>query len=125
MKLFIVIALSAFAVAHPDGYYYDLKYEKFNINEIISVDNLLKAYALCFKGAGKCTPEGTDFKRWIPEAFQTSCAQCTENQRVLVAKCLKAIATKFPEDYSELCNVYDPQKHHEVEIQKFIAKYSI
>lgn len=64
MKLFIVLSLVVLAVARPDEYY-DLKYESFDVDEMVSNDRLLKAYALCFIGDGKCTAEGSDFKSKI------------------------------------------------------------
>lgn len=62
MKVFIVLTLVALVAARPDDDHYDSKYDDFDVNELISNERLMKAYAHCFNGVGKCTPEGTDFK---------------------------------------------------------------
>lgn len=62
MKLLIVLALVVLAVASPDGDHYDSKYDSFNVDELIQSPRLLKSYAHCFIGDGKCTPEGKEFK---------------------------------------------------------------
>lgn len=61
MKFLIALALVTFVAARPDDHY-DSKYDDLNVDEIIGNDRLLTAYAHCFIGDGKCTPEGTEIK---------------------------------------------------------------
>ncbi|CAB3231707.1 unnamed protein product [Arctia plantaginis] len=123
MELLIVLALVAFSIARPDGEHYDSKYDHFDVNELINSERLMKAYAHCFNGIGKCTPEGSDFKKWIPEAVQSSCGKCTEKQKILVAKALQALKTKLPEEYTALSKTHDPEGKHADDLQKFLDKY--
>lgn len=70
MKLVIILALVAVAVARPDdGGTYDSKYDNFNVDELVGNARLLKSYAHCFLDDGKCTPEGNDFKSKYSVAF--------------------------------------------------------
>ncbi|CAB3231708.1 unnamed protein product [Arctia plantaginis] len=124
MKLLIVLSLVVLAVARPNEFY-DVKYESFDVDEMTNNDRLLKAYALCFIGDGKCTAEGSDFKKWIPEAVQSSCGKCTEKQKVLVAKALKAIKTKLADEYVRLNKIHNPNSKYDSTIEDFLAKYAV
>ncbi|CAH0695935.1 unnamed protein product [Spodoptera exigua] len=124
MKLVIILALVAIALARPDDGFYDKKYDNFNADELIENDRLLKSYAHCFLEDGKCTPEGNDFKKWIPEATTTSCGKCTDKQKVLVAKTIKAIKEKLPAEYEALVKKHDPEHKHHDDLNKFLEKYA-
>ncbi|CAH1640331.1 unnamed protein product [Spodoptera littoralis] len=125
MKLVIILALVAVVLARPDdGGFYDTKYDNFNADELIENERLLKSYAHCFLGDGKCTPEGNDFKKWIPEATTTSCGKCTEKQKALIAKTIKAIKDKLPSEYEALIKKHDPENKHHDDLDKFLQKYS-
>uniref|UniRef100_A0A2A4IWE4 Chemosensory protein n=1 Tax=Heliothis virescens TaxID=7102 RepID=A0A2A4IWE4_HELVI len=123
MKLFIVLALVAAVVGRPDEAFYDKKYDDFNVDEIIDNVRLLKAYAHCIIGDGKCTPEGNDFKKWVPEATKSSCGKCTEKQKVLVAKTIKAMRDKLPEEYTTLVKQIDPENKYDEDLKSYLAKY--
>lgn len=61
MRFLLILAFVAVVSARPeDGY--DPKYDDFNVDEVIDNVRLFKAYALCFEGEGKCTPDGNHFK---------------------------------------------------------------
>ncbi|XP_035435816.1 allergen Tha p 1-like [Spodoptera frugiperda] len=125
MKLVIILALVAVAVARPDdGGTYDSKYDNFNVDELVGNARLLKSYAHCFLDDGKCTPEGNDFKKWIPEATTTSCGKCSEKQKALVAKTIQAIKDKLPAEYEALIKKHDPENKHQGKLQEFLQKYS-
>ncbi|CAH0590191.1 unnamed protein product [Chrysodeixis includens] len=123
MKFIIVLALVAVALARPDDSHYDSKYDDFNVDEIIGNERLLKAYAHCFIGDGKCTPEGNDFKKWIPESTASSCGKCTPKQKILVAKTIKAIQTKLPTEYETLNKQIDPEGKYGDDLQKFLSEF--
>ncbi|CAH2089629.1 unnamed protein product [Euphydryas editha] len=121
MKLLIVLAFVAVAAARPDSDY--SRYENFNIDEITGNKRVLKAYCDCFLGVGKCTPEGSDFKTWIPESVHNSCGKCSENQKVLVSKVIIAIQEKLPEDWVKLNKEYDPDSKYVEALKEFLHKY--
>ncbi|XP_013137138.1 PREDICTED: ejaculatory bulb-specific protein 3-like [Papilio polytes] len=124
MKLLVVLALLAVAFARPDDGFYDTKYESFDVKELIGNIRLLKAYVLCFQSKGKCTPEGTDIKKWIPEALDSECAKCTEKQKSLVAEVLKAIMELLPAEWEELVKIYNANGQSLEVLAAFINKYA-
>ncbi|KAJ8717960.1 hypothetical protein PYW07_005890 [Mythimna separata] len=124
MKLLIVLALVAAALARPDDSHYDEKYDNFNIDEVITNERLLKNYAHCLIGDGKCTPEGNEFKKLLPEATKSNCGKCTDKQKVHVAKAIKAIKEKLPTEYETLRSQIDPEGAHAEDINKYVAKYA-
>ncbi|CAG4947434.1 unnamed protein product [Colias eurytheme] len=124
MKLLLVLcALVAFVVARPDDHYSD-RYNDFDIDGLIGNERLFKAYIQCFGDKGKCTPEMGEFKALAPEAVNTSCAKCTDKQKVHVAKVMKTMMEKFPEDWEELRKKYDSEGKHENDFKAFVEKYS-
>ncbi|CAB3234905.1 unnamed protein product [Arctia plantaginis] len=123
MKLLIVLALVALAVAHPHGDHYNTKYESIDVDVILESDRLTKAYINCFTNKAKCTTEGTEIKSYIPDAINSSCAKCTEKQKKLTAKFIKGIQSKYADDYAVLYKIHDPEAKNGEELKKFLNTY--
>ncbi|XP_052743894.1 uncharacterized protein LOC112056011 [Bicyclus anynana] len=121
MKLIIMSALLALAAARPGDDY--SKYDNFDIDEVTNNDRLTKAYAHCFIGEGKCTPEGLDFKKWIPDALQNKCAKCSDKQKVLVARIIKALIERLPEEWKKLNKLHNPDGKYDETITEFVKQY--
>nr|QRF70947.1 chemosensory protein [Semiothisa cinerearia] len=124
MKLLILLVLVAVAAAAPNDNHYDPKYDNFNIQELLDNRRLLCAYAKCFTGEGKCTAEGHDFKKWIPEGSKNGCAKCTEKQKKLVAKFISGIQVHCAEEWEKLNKQGDPEGKHQDELKTFLDEYS-
>lgn len=62
---------------------------------------------------------------WVPEATSSSCGKCTEKQKALVAKTIKAIKEKLPKEYTALISQSDPDGKYTADLEAFIAKYSV
>ncbi|CAK1584646.1 unnamed protein product [Parnassius mnemosyne] len=124
MKIAILLSVFvAVVVARPDEELYS-RYENFDVKELVSNLRLLKAYTLCFLGKGKCTPEGNDFKKLMPEAVQTECGKCSEKQKSQVAQVIKAIVEQLPVEWEELSKEYNPNGDHTVKLNQFLDKYA-
>ncbi|CAK1584649.1 unnamed protein product [Parnassius mnemosyne] len=124
MKIAILLSIFvAVVVARPDEEFYS-KYENFDVKDIILSQRLLKAYSHCLLGKGKCTPEGNDFKKLIPDAVQTECSKCSEKQKSLVAQIIKAIVEQLPLEWEELSKKYNLNGVHMVSFNQFLEKYS-
>nr|ANA75026.1 putative chemosensory protein 8 [Ectropis obliqua] len=123
MKVLVLLTLVFLASARPDNHY-DKKYDNFKVDELVSNSRLLKAYALCFLGRSKCTPEGHDIKRWIDEGTETRCAKCTPKQKVLVAKFIKALMEHCPEEWELLQKRSDPEGKQTDELKKFLDEFA-
>ncbi|CAH2267026.1 jg6725 [Pararge aegeria aegeria] len=121
MKLLVALALVAFVAARPGEDY--SRYENFNVDEIIENDRFLGSYVKCFQGVGKCTPEAADFKKWMPDALQTDCSLCSEHQKMLIARVIKAIIEKIPEDWEKLNKIHNPEGKYDENIKKLVDVY--
>lgn len=76
MKLLIVaVCLIVAATAAPQGSY-TTKYDGVNLEEILKSDRLLNNYFKCLMETGKCTPDGNELKRTLPDALKTECSKC-------------------------------------------------
>ncbi|XP_050352520.1 ejaculatory bulb-specific protein 3-like [Nymphalis io] len=121
MKLILVLAFVVVVVARPDDDF--SRYENYDISELTGNDRLMDAYVECFLGSGKCTPEGNDFKKWIPQSVQDSCSKCSEKQKGLVGKVITAIQEKIPAKWEKLNHLYNPDGKHDASLKEFIQKY--
>ncbi|XP_046970505.1 ejaculatory bulb-specific protein 3-like [Vanessa cardui] len=121
MKLILVLAIVAVVAARPED---DLsRYDNFDIDEVINNKRLLKAYMDCFIETGKCTPEGNDFKKWIPQSMEDSCSKCSEKQKILVAKVILAIKEEYNDGWLKLNELYNPGGKYDTSLNAFIEKY--
>jgi hypothetical protein len=79
MKLAIVAVLLFVGVAYAQktqGGVYTTKYDGVNLDEILKSDRLLNNYFKCLMDKGKCTPDGTELKKTLPDALKTGCEKC-------------------------------------------------
>ncbi|XP_068620566.1 allergen Tha p 1-like [Battus philenor] len=118
MKTLVVLTCVFLSVYAAEKY--NPKYDNFDVDTLIENDRLLKSYINCFLEKGRCTAEGSDFKKALPEAIETSCGKCTEKQKVNIKKVIKAIQQKHPKLWEELVQKNDPSGKHRVNFDKFI-----
>nr|WMS58736.1 chemosensory protein gene 5 [Neotoxoptera formosana] len=88
---------------------YTTKYDNVNIDDILSNDRLVTSYFKCLMETGKCTPEGEEIKRWLPEAIDNKCADCSEKQKIGSEKVIKFLFEKKNDMWKQLEQKYDPQ----------------
>lgn len=77
MKLLIVVVCVIFGVVNAQqAPKYTTKYDGVNLDEILKSDRLLNNYFKCLMETGKCTPDGNELKRTLPDALKTECKKC-------------------------------------------------
>lgn len=76
MKLLIVAVCVIFGVVNAQQSSYTTKYDGVNLDEILKSDRLLNNYFKCLMDQGKCTPDGNELKRTLPDALKTGCSKC-------------------------------------------------
>ncbi|XP_077292135.1 ejaculatory bulb-specific protein 3-like [Arctopsyche grandis] len=96
------------------------KYDNFNIDEILDNQRILKNYIKCMLDKGPCTPEGKDFRRFLPETLEDSCRGCSASQRQRMRQITTHLRNKRPDDWTLLLAKYDPQGKYKVEFDKFV-----
>jgi len=117
----VVLALVAFAAAADDEKYTS-RYDNIDIDEILKSPRLFNNYYNCLIDKGKCTPDGRELKRLLPDALKTECSKCTENQKKGTEKVLRFLIDNKKTQWKSLSDKYDPegvyQKKYEAEAKK-------
>ncbi|XP_053696126.1 ejaculatory bulb-specific protein 3-like [Sabethes cyaneus] len=105
--LMSVCALLAFAAAQEEQY--TSRFDTIDLDEILKSDRLFRNYFQCLMDEGRCTPEGNELKRVLPEALETNCAKCTEKQRQDGLRAIRYMTENRPEEWKALRARYDPE----------------
>lgn len=113
--VFAAIALFACVAARPDDKY-TTKYDGVNVEEILKSDRLFNNYFKCLMDKGKCTPDGSELKRVLPDALQSGCTKCSEKQRDGTERVIRFLTEKKPQQWEQLQDKYDPEHKY---VQKF------
>ncbi|XP_019866897.1 ejaculatory bulb-specific protein 3 [Aethina tumida] len=108
---FVVILLGLVCAVYAEEKY-TTKYDNINLDEILKSDRLSKRYLDCVLDKVKCTPDGEDLKKHIPDALQTNCSKCSEKQFAAVKKVLAHLIENKREWYDELAAKYDPEGNY-------------
>ncbi|CAH1125737.1 unnamed protein product [Ceutorhynchus assimilis] len=120
MKVYIVVILAFLGLALADEPKYTTKYDNVDLDEIIKSDRLMKNYVNCLLEKGKCTPDGAELKRVLPDAIHTDCSKCSETQKKGSKKIMRHLIDNKPEWWKDLEAKYDKegvyQKQYKAEL---------
>uniref|UniRef100_T1GME7 Uncharacterized protein n=1 Tax=Megaselia scalaris TaxID=36166 RepID=T1GME7_MEGSC len=58
---------------------------------------------------GKCTPDGRELKKNLPDALQTECSKCSDKQKEGTEQVLKYVIKNKPKEWEALQAKYDPE----------------
>ncbi|XP_055374405.1 ejaculatory bulb-specific protein 3 [Condylostylus longicornis] len=108
MKYFVFALLALVAVVAADEQY-TTKYDNIDLEEILKSDRLFKNYYNCLLDKGKCTPDGRELKRVLPDALKTECSKCSERQKQGVERVLKFLIDNKQVEWKDLSAKYDPE----------------
>ncbi|CAO1429751.1 unnamed protein product [Diamesa hyperborea] len=108
MKLFVatLIVLVGAALAADQ---YTTKYDGVNLEEILKSERLLNNYYKCLMDTGKCTPDGNELKRRLPDALKTDCSNCSEKQKEGTERVIKYLIKNRKSQWDDLQKKYDPE----------------
>ncbi|KAL0820206.1 hypothetical protein ABMA28_006130 [Loxostege sticticalis] len=87
---------------------YDERYDYLDIDALFNSKRLVRNYVDCLISAQRCTPEGKQLKRILPEALRTKCIRCTERQKKAAVKVIRRLKNEFPEEWAKLSSRWDP-----------------
>uniref|UniRef100_A0A6B2EE54 Protein serine/threonine kinase n=1 Tax=Phlebotomus kandelakii TaxID=1109342 RepID=A0A6B2EE54_9DIPT len=106
--LVLCCALIVVALAAPQNKY-TTKYDNIDIEEILKSDRLFNNYFKCLMDQGRCTPDGSELKRILPEALEGNCDKCSDAQRRGSERVLRYVIENKPEQWKKLQAKYDPK----------------
>uniref|UniRef100_A0A182TCG7 Chemosensory protein 3 n=1 Tax=Anopheles maculatus TaxID=74869 RepID=A0A182TCG7_9DIPT len=114
MKLYIIVALALVGVVAAQQY--TSKYDGVDVDEILKSDRLFNNYYKCLLDEGRCTPDGNELKKILPDALKTDCAKCSEKQRAGAIRVIDYMILNRRAQWDALQKKYDPEN-------KYIEKY--
>ncbi|CAO1293750.1 unnamed protein product [Diamesa tonsa] len=88
---------------------YTTKYDGVNLEEILKSDRLFNNYYKCLMDTGRCTPDGNELKRTLPDALKTDCSKCSEKQRDGTDRVIRFLIEKKPKQWDDLQKRFDPE----------------
>uniref|UniRef100_U5EWH7 Protein serine/threonine kinase n=1 Tax=Corethrella appendiculata TaxID=1370023 RepID=U5EWH7_9DIPT len=110
MKFLLVAVFALIAVAYAaDDPKYTTKYDGVDLDEILKSDRLFNNYYKCLMDKGRCTPDGKELKRLLPDALKTECSKCSEKQRQGTEKVINYLIEKKGTQWKDLQAKYDPE----------------
>ncbi|CAG9763968.1 unnamed protein product [Ceutorhynchus assimilis] len=120
MKVLIICALLVLLCSAEEKY--TSKYDNVDLDQILASDRLLKNYLNCLMDRGKCTPDGSELKKNLPDALENDCSKCSSKQRDGAKKVIHYLIEHKREQWNELAAKYDPNgtymKKYEAEAKK-------
>ncbi|XP_030758445.1 uncharacterized protein LOC115884097 [Sitophilus oryzae] len=125
MKLFVICFVAIASVALAEDPKYTTKYDNVDLEEIIKSDRLMKNYVNCLLEKGKCTPDGAELKKVLPDALHTDCSKCSETQKNGSKKIMRHLIDNKPEWWKELENKYDKEGSYKKQYREELAKEGI
>ncbi|XP_045452577.1 allergen Tha p 1-like [Melitaea cinxia] len=118
MKTFLCLcALVAIAFALPEDKYTD-KYDKIDVDELLSNRRLLIPYIKCILDEGKCSADGRELKSHLEEALENDCAKCTDAQKKGTKKVIRHLINNEPDYWSQIVAKYDPEHKYSVKFEE-------
>ncbi|XP_050306266.1 ejaculatory bulb-specific protein 3-like [Anthonomus grandis grandis] len=123
MKLLVIscVLMGVLVVCLADDKY-TTKYDNVDLDQILQSDRLLRNYVNCLLEKGKCTPDGVELKKNLPDALENGCQKCTDTQQKGARKVIHFLIKNKREWWNELAAKYDPDgtytKKYEEEIKK-------
>lgn len=116
MKYVLIAILVTLAVVAARPETYTSRFDNVDVDRILNTKRLFDSYFKCLMDNGKCTPDGKELKKLLPDALKTNCEKCTEKQRDGTDRVLRFIVHNKPEEWKQLKAKYDPDN---IYIQKY------
>ncbi|KAL3289154.1 hypothetical protein HHI36_003590 [Cryptolaemus montrouzieri] len=118
MKIAVAVVLVFFVTGIIGDDFYTSKYDNLDVEGILKNDRLLLSYHKCLLEGIRCTPEGEELRKVLPEAIETKCAKCTNKHKGTVKKVGKFLLNEKPELWNELMEKYDPQNKYRADLER-------
>ncbi|XP_031618432.1 ejaculatory bulb-specific protein 3-like [Contarinia nasturtii] len=112
----ILVTLAVVAAKPAAETTYTSRFDNIDLDKILNTKRLFDNYFKCLMDQGKCTPDGKELKKLLPDALKTNCAKCTPKQQEGTDRVLRFMINHKPEEWKQLKAKYDPE-------DEFVKKY--
>nr|AEE61494.1 unknown [Dendroctonus ponderosae] len=120
-----VVLLLVVVVGVAFGEEYTSKFDNVDLDQILSSDRLLRNYINCLLDKGKCTPDGIELKKNLPDALENECSKCTPKQRDGAKKVIRYLIENKRDYWDEVAAKYDPEGTYYKKYQEQAKKENI
>ncbi|KAL3289145.1 hypothetical protein HHI36_003582 [Cryptolaemus montrouzieri] len=124
LRITVIIVLVAVVFVHcKPADKYTTKYDNVDLDEILKSDRLINSYFNCLisNDGKRCTPDGAELRRDLPDALKNGCAKCSEKQKSGSRRIINHIIKHKKNLWDQIEKKYDPQG---VYIKKYQAELS-
>lgn len=121
VSVYVVAGQSSDMASAPK---YDQRYDYLDVDALFNSKRLVRNYVDCLISHQRCTPEGKQLKRILPEALRTKCIRCTERQKKTAVKVIRRLKYEFPEEWAKLSSRWDPTGDFTRYFEEFLANES-
>ncbi|RZC39775.1 chemosensory protein [Asbolus verrucosus] len=125
MKLFIVALFVAFFVIAYAAEKYTTKYDNVDLEKILKSERLLRNYVNCLLDKGRCSPDGQELKKVLPDALSTSCKKCSETQKQGTKRIIQYLIKNKRNWWDQLEAKYDPTGSYRIQYEKELKEQGI
>ncbi|XP_049823822.1 uncharacterized protein LOC109595898 [Aethina tumida] len=122
--IFTILVVAYVVVGRPQDQY-TTKYDNIDIDRILKNERLLKNYVNCVLSKGKCSPEGSELKRLLPEAIKTDCLKCNDRQKQNTRKVLVYLGKNRRQYFDEVLAKFDGDRTYRNKYKSEFAKEGI
>nr|AUF72995.1 chemosensory protein [Anoplophora chinensis] len=117
----VIVLLSGYANTQK----FTDKYDNVNLDQILRNDRLLINYVNCLLDKGRCTADGLELKKAVPNALQNGCNMCSEKQRNGATKVIRYLIDNKRAWWNELEQKYDPQGNYRRQYEEEGKRYGV
>ncbi|XP_044744969.1 ejaculatory bulb-specific protein 3-like [Coccinella septempunctata] len=117
MKNVVICSIFICAVAVWAEEKYTTKFGNIDLDELLKNDRLLNAYYKCLLDGTGCTPEGEELGKILPDAIQTGCVKCTDEQKAGAKKVASYLIKEKAQWWEALLAKYDPDNTYRVKFK--------
>nr|WJJ63288.1 chemosensory protein 2 [Pachyrhinus yasumatsui] len=125
MKLYIFLIVAVTGLVLAEESKYTTKYDNVDLEEIVKSDRLMKNYVNCLLEKGKCTPDGAELKKHLPDALHTDCSKCSATQKNGSRKIMRHLIDNKPEWWKDLEAKYDKEGSYKKKYREELKKEGI
>ncbi|KAK9891309.1 hypothetical protein WA026_013617 [Henosepilachna vigintioctopunctata] len=121
----VTIVMAAISSVEPAPSKVSSRLKQVDIDTVLKSERLLNGYLKCLLENIKCTPEGTELRRVMPDLLAEECNECSEEQKEAGIRLVKYLAKEKKPDFKKLTDMYDSKRVYRTKYAKEIKEAGI
>jgi len=101
---------------------YTTKYDKIDVDQVLSSRRLVSNYVQCLLDKKPCTPEGTELRKLLPDAMKTQCSKCSATQKNAALRVMDRLQTEYVKEWQQLLDKWDPKRELNAKFEEYMKE---